>query len=285
MEWQDNMKWEAEDVYLNGKSDFFRAYQGEDLLWEESNSISSERYLVMEQTTDSNSAKISYTTDGDLSPVFYYSKDGVNFTRWDYSEITLEDKGDKVYFYGVNNGAVSDYYNHFSIDSGYGGFVKIYGNLKALNHIDIPYLEYNYEFYFLFYRCIGIGDCRELVLPYGSKSGAFAKMFYHCDNLNYPPVIPKMDMSDNDMYYGMFEYCKVIKEITCLTYSPSYKACRNWLWNGSYNYLADEAREGNLPNENSPTFIKRKGVRWASGGNVWDYGFNAIPPYFNIIEK
>ena len=32
-------------------------------------------------------------------------------------------------------------------------------------------------------------------------------------------------------------------------------------WN--YNYLADEVLEGNLPNEYSPTFIKRKGVSWA----------------------
>lgn len=272
------MVWEAEDVFLNNKSDFFKVYKGDELYWEEPNSVSSERYLVMEQTTDSTSAKISYTTDGTLSPVFYYSTDGVNFIRWDYSVIRLEDKGDKVYFYGVNNGAVSDYYNHFSIDSGYNGFVKIYGNLKALNHIDIPYLEYNNEFYFLFYRCMGIVDCRELVLPYGSKSGAFAKMFYHCDNLDYPPVIPKMDMSDNNMYYGMFEYCEDIKEITCLTYSPSRDACRNWLWNSHYNNLADEVLEGNLPNEYSPTFIKRKGVRW-------ERNYNGIPPYFNVIEK
>lgn len=279
MEWQDNMKWEAEDVYLNGKSDFFRAYQGEDLLWEESNSVSSERYLVMEKAKDFGGiVKITYITDGDLSPVFYYSKDGVNFTRWDYSEITLTNKGEKVYFYGVNNSAVSNYYSHFSIDDRNLASVKIYGNLKALNHIDIPYLEYNYEFYFLFYKCNAIFDCRELVLPYGSKTMAFSKMFYHCDNLDYPPVIPKMDMYDNDMYYGMFEYCDSIKEITCLTYSPSTDACHNWLWNSNYNYLADEAREGNLPNENSPTFIKRKGVRWARS-------YNGIPPYFNVIEK
>lgn len=279
MEWQDNMKWEAEDVYLNGKSDFFRAYQGEDLLWEESNSVSSERYLVMEKAKDFTSiVKITYITDGDLSPVFYYSKDGVNFTRWDYSEITLTNKGEKVYFYGVNNSAVSNYYSHFSIDDRNLGSVKIYGNLKALNHIDIPYLEYNYEFYFLFYRCIGIFDCRELVLPYGSKTSAFSKMFYHCDNLNYAPIIPKMDMSDNDMYHGMFEYCDNIREITCLTYSPSYKACENWLWNSRYNYLVDEVRKGNLPNENSPTFIKRKGVYWYTG-------YDGIPPYFNVIEK
>jgi hypothetical protein len=227
-----------------------------------------------------NPVEISYTTNGGISPVFYYSKDGVNFTRWDYSEIRLSDKGEKVYFYGVNNGAVSNYYNHFSIVStvGYGGDVKIYGNLKALNHIDIPYLEYDAEFYFLFYKCTGIEDCRELVLPYGTKSYAFAKMFYHCDYLDYPPVIPKMDMYDNDMYYCMFEYCDSIKEITCLTYSPSADACSSWLWNSHYNYLAGEAREGNLPNEYSPTFIKRKGVRWARS-------YNGIPPYFNVIEK
>lgn len=273
------MVWEAEDVFLNNRSDFFKVYKGDELYWEERNSISTERYLVMEQTTD-YTAKISYTTDGDLSPVFYYSKDGVNFTRWDYSEISLSDKGEKVYFYGVNNGVVSDYYNHFSIVCVQGNIecVKIYGNLKALNHIDIPYLEYNYEFYFLFYMCIAIKDCRELVLPYGTKTGAFSKMFYHCDNLDYPPVIPKMYMSDNDMYYGMFEYCDSIKEITCLSYSPSTDACRNWLWRSNYNYLADEAAKGNLPNEYSPTFIKRKGVRWARS-------YNGIPPYFNVIEK
>lgn len=273
------MVWEAEDVFLNNKSDFFRVYKGDELYWEESNNISTERYLVMEQKYG-NPVEISYTTNGGISPIFYYSKDGVNFIRWDYSKISLSKKGEKVYFYGVNNGAVSNSNNHFSIVSnvGSGGDVKIYGNLKALNHIDIHYLEYDAEFYFLFHNCTGIEDCSELVLPFGSKTSAFSKMFYHCDYLRYTPVIPKMDMSDNNMYYGMFEYCENIKVIACLTYSPSSKGCKNWLWNSDYTYLTDEAREGRLPNKYSPTFIKRKGVSWSRSQN-------GIPLYFNVIEK
>lgn len=289
MEWQDNMKWEAEDVYLNGKSDFFRAYQGEDLLWEDTNSVSSERYLVIECTY--GTVYVTYKSDGTYSPSFEYSYDGVNFKWWVKEEIsnasglyaeyeTIDIKeGEKlyirrVYTYGYDKedypSKVSDLDNHFDIHASpqdfYKGKCKIYGNLKALTNIDIPYLEYSMEFDYLFANSDAYMDCSKLVLPYGSKRAAFRGMFLDCINLTKAPVIPKMDMNLSDamyMYQWMFKRCWILEEITCLTYAPSTDACLGWLWGaGSSN----------------TTFIKRKGVNWT-------HSESGIPLDFNIIEK
>lgn len=270
------MVWEAEDVFLNNKSDFFKVYKGDELYWEESNSISTEKYLVIECTNQA--VYVDYVGDGNKSPVFYISTTGEDgsFTRWDLTSKYLS-KGDKLYLYGNNKGSISDEVNHFDIrrieytDSDWvsgswgdytnNGKVKIYGNLKALTNIDIPYLQYDYEFYGLFQGSNAIEDCSGLVLPFGSKTMAFKKMFYKCNYLRLAPEIPKMDMGNN-MYEGMFYNCGSLKEITCLTYSPSTNACFDWLYGaGSSNTI----------------FTKRKGVNWVRANN-------GIPSKFRIIE-
>lgn len=271
------MVWEAEDVFLNNKSDFFKVYKGDELYWEESNSISTEKYLVIECTNQA--VYVDYIGDGNKSPVFYISTTGEDgsFTRWNLTSKYLS-KGDKIYLYGNNKGSISDEVNHFDIrritytDSDWvsgswgdytnNGKVKIYGNLKALTNIDIPYLQYDYEFYGLFQGSDAIEDCSGLVLPFGSKTMAFKKMFYKCGSLSLAPEIPKMDMGNN-MYEGMFYNCYALYKITCLTYSPSTDACFDWLYGaGSTNYTV---------------FTKRKGVNWVRANN-------GIPSKFRIIE-
>lgn len=270
------MVWEAEDVFLNNKSDFFKVYKGDELYWEESNNISTEKYLVIECTNES--IQVDYIGDGNKSPVFYISTTGVDgsFTRWNLSTKTLY-KGDKLYLYGNNKGSISDEVNHFDIrritsgNDSFGsvdwgeytnnGKAKIYGNLKALTNIDIPYLQYDYEFYGLFQGSDAIEDCSGLILPFGSKTIAFKKMFYKCGSLSLAPEIPKMDMGNN-MYEAMFYNCGSLKEITCLTYSPSTDACSNWLYGAG---------------SSTTTFTKRKGVNWVRANN-------GIPSKFRIIE-
>lgn len=271
------MVWEAEDIFLNNKSNFFKVYKGDELYWQESNNISTEKYLVIECTNEA--IEVQYISDGYISPVFYISTTGEDgsFTRWNLSTKYLS-KGQKLYLYGNNSGSISAEYNHFDIrrvettDSSFGtvewgsstnnGKAKIYGNLKALTNINIPYLQYNYEFYGLFMESDAIEDCSGLVLPFGSKTMAFKKMFYKCSNLSLAPEIPKMNMNNN-MYEGMFYNCRSLKEITCLTYSPSTDACFDWLYGAG---------------SSSTTFTKRKGVSWVRANN-------GIPSKFTIIEK
>ena len=46
---------------------------------------------------------VGMTNYNDNAPVLYQSTDKENWTLWDYSDITLQNVGDRVYFYGENN--------------------------------------------------------------------------------------------------------------------------------------------------------------------------------------
>lgn len=251
-------KWVAEDIYLNDKNDFFKVYFGDDLVWQRP-----QNYLIIECTEDF--LDMEYTTDGNKTPLFYYSKDGINFSEWDYKKIRLR-YGEKLYLYGNNKESISDELNHFDTDLYSGGKCKIYGNLKALTNRDVEYLEYDYEFYGLFKNCTGITDISKLILPSGSKNMAFKKMFYECYGLTKGCVIPPVDMKNN-MYESMFYDCRSLESLTCLTKSPSTNACYNWLYQAGYNVTGAK-------------FYIKRGMY-----GKWQRNFSGIPTNFHIIEK
>lgn len=279
-------KWEGtKEVYYKGKNDIYRAYKGEELLWQKE--YTNTEYLVIECVYESVIFK--YETDGNKSPKFYVSKltkeeaeQGItptSFENFNLNQVIYLYEGEKLYIYGDNQKSISNENNHFMIsrikttgndsfggnwnDYTNNGQVKIYGNLKALTNKEIPYLQYDYEFYGLFKNNTTIVDCSELVLPFGSKYMAFKKLFYGCQILGKTPIIPNVEMK-NEMYEGMFYGCPYLEEITCLTYSPSTDACFMWLYDA-----------GKLIS--NPTFYKKKGVEWTIGDN-------GIPSRFNIVE-
>ena len=62
------------------------------------------------------------TNQSTTTPVLYYSTDGINFSQWDFSTITLANIGDKVYFYGDNPTGIGKNVTLFS-SNGYSTFV------------------------------------------------------------------------------------------------------------------------------------------------------------------
>ena len=74
-----------------------------------------------------NFASVRYTTNGEISPNFEYSTDGVNFTKWEYQTL----KASTIYLRGVNNQRISDMNNHLVIIDD-DGSSSISGNIMSL---------------------------------------------------------------------------------------------------------------------------------------------------------
>lgn len=138
------------------------------------------------------------------SPVLYYSSDCIYWTRWDYSDITLRNAGDKVYFYGYNPNGVNktqleDKYSRFTMT----GSISASGDLTTLIN-----------------QAGGVDDL--------SGIDGFSYLFRYCSALTTPPELPSTTLGDS-CYSGLFGDC------TSLTTAPELPATT--LATGCYSYM------------------------------------------------
>ena len=167
-------------------------------------------------------------------PYISYSKDGVNWIEWDYTNITVV-KDDFVYFKGVNNrisNSISDYSTFTS-----NGRFNASGNIMSLLYGDdyegkLDLSGKDYCFDKLFYDCYGLITSPELPATTLS-SYCYSYMFYGCTSLKSAPALPATTLSSN-CYDGMFWSCGKITTAPALPattlsnscYSNMFRQCR-----------------------------------------------------------
>lgn len=136
------------------------------------------------------------------SPVLYWSTDKENWTQWDYSNITLANAGDKVYFYGNNpngvNGAINS--SSFAIT----GNVAVSGDITTLITREGTNTVPAYCFNALFQNC-DITSAPELPAT-TLGDGCYLSMFKGCTSLTTAPALPATTLATN-CYWGMFNGC------------------------------------------------------------------------------
>ena len=142
-------------------------------------------------------------------PRFDYSKDGVNWTRWDYSTISVN-KGDVICFKG-NNGSISKSladYSEFNFRFPYK--ISASGNIMSLLYGDdyegkISLSGKNYCFYKLFYGCKYLTNAPELPAT-TLATRCYDSMFYDCTSLIKAPELPATKLATY-CYSDMFNGC------------------------------------------------------------------------------
>ena len=167
------------------------------------------------------------------SPNLMYSLDGINWTQWNYSTITLS-KDDILYLKGDNSSGFStsnSKYNKFSIT----GKVELGGNIMSLlygdNFENNNTLPGTYTFYQLFYNCTGIISAKDLILPATTLANyCYYGMFRGCTSLTEAPELPATTLAQS-CYNYMFQGC------TSLTTAPELKATT--LASGCYSHMFD----------------------------------------------
>ena len=168
-------------------------------------------------TANTAGSTIALSNNGGNAPDIKYSRDGVNWTQWDYSAITLTNAGDYVYMKGDNS-------QGFSSSSSNSRFVmtgSIAGSGNIMSLIDngncqTLIIPCNYCFYYLFYGCTSLTSAPELP-AITLANYCYCWMFYGCSSLTIAPELPAITLA-NYCYYSMFDNC------TSLTVAPELPA-------------------------------------------------------------
>ena len=188
-------------------------------------------------------------------PYISYSKDGVNWIEWDYTNITV-DSGDFVYFKGVNNriSSGSSQMNYSTFTST--GKISASGNIMSLLYGDdyedkLSLIGNSYCFYRLFYNCKSLTTAPSLPATKLSTL-CYYNMFYGCESLATAPALPATTLADS-CYDSMFYGC------SSLTTAPELPATT--LANGCYKYMFRNCTKlnyvkANFTTEPSSTYTK-----------------------------
>ena len=166
-----------------------------------------------------DAATISLTNNGGNTPNMLYSRDGITWTEWDYSAISIA-TGDTLFMKGTNPLGFSSsgtVYSKFNMT----GSVAVSGNIMALitggatSSLDIPN---NYCFYSLFDGCTSLVSVNKNMLPATTLTeSCYDSMFIGCTSLTTAPELPATTLA-NYCYEYMFSGC------TSLTTAPELPA-------------------------------------------------------------
>ena len=163
------------------------------------------------------------TNTGDTKPTIYISSNKSAWTQWDYTTITLDNVGDRVYMYGNNPNGIgrsSSNYSKFTMS----GQIAAGGDCTTLLDIDGTTSVPTYAFVSLFVICTSLFVPPELPATTLSNN-CYQYMFQNCTNLATVPKLPAMVIASRS-YSEMFFAC------TSLTTAPELPATTL----GSYCY-------------------------------------------------
>ena len=169
-----------------------------------------------------NASVIKLNNNG-RTPDIKYSKNGTNWTQWDYTELTIN-ANTKMYFKGDNGFTFSWYLNgavkYCSFYKVSGGKVLAGGNIMSLlddgacTRTEVG----NYCFYELFSGFKGLDIDDSFILPATTLGlSCYEYMFLGCSNLTKAPELPATTLSGS-CYSNMFRNC------TSLTTAPELPA-------------------------------------------------------------
>ena len=203
----------VEKIIFRNKETYNRLYQGSELLFEVQKEPVEWKGLTF---TALEPSTILYTPS--TVSTAQYSYDAVNWETADNVTLNLN-TGDKVYFRGNITGDQS--YSNFDSNSAIftmTGKIGASGSIMSLqagNPQDTT-LNYNCEFYRMFYNCTSLVKAPELPAT-TLKSDCYKGMFFKCKNLLTAPELPATTL-ESYCYNNMFTQC------TSLTTAPSLPA-------------------------------------------------------------
>ena len=191
---------------------------------------------------------LSLSNEGGNAPVLYYSRDAVNWTRWDYSAITFT-SGSPLYMYGDNPDGIGSYYiDNFSElfkystfvassnGSSGGGKFRVEGDIMSLLS----------------------GEKKVTAIP---AMYCFYRLFKDCDLLTAAPDLTAASLP-MDSYAEMFSGCTNLGYVRCLATTLYHDSTADWMSNTSA----------------TGTFVK-------AGGATWPRGVSGIPEGWTVLNE
>ena len=156
-------------------------------------------------TSQKNNSKIGYAVHGTINKDIYISTDGINWSPWDGSVITLNN-GEYRYIWNKKNTLNIDLNNYFRF--GISGSISASGNVNSM----INFSElYDYCYDGLFYNCAGLTNAPDLPAITLAK-GCYRQMFSFCTGLTTAPDLPATNLAQY-CYTQMFSVCTSLTSI------------------------------------------------------------------------
>lgn len=210
--------WKADYISYKGNTNFKRAYQGAELVWERESKIGSSFYIkaVTDCELDFSNLKSS-----SVMKIKYSLNERDNWKTL-YDTIFVLNKGDIIYLENVSNGYhnmnnKSNIRTLFGVNSGkinIGGDIRTIVFSKESVGRDILSLKYyNYDYAFSgYFSGLPIVSARDLILPFTELSNyCYWKMFANCKYLEKSPKLPSTTLSQY-CYYELFKNCTSLVE-------------------------------------------------------------------------
>lgn len=168
-------------------------------------------------TAKSADATVSLSNVNGNTPVLEYSTDGITWTSWDYSAISVA-SGSSVYFRGDNLSGFSksDAYSCFSLSGTFEAKGNIMSLIDSVNFNSIKDIPNDYCFKQLFISCSGLTKAPKLPAT-GLTKYCYEGLFRGCSGLLKTPTLPATTVTDS-CYKSMFRDC------TSLTTTPTLPA-------------------------------------------------------------
>lgn len=220
--------WKAEYISYKGNTNFIRAYQGEELVWERESKIGSPFYIkaVTDCELDFSNLKSSA-----VSKIKYSLNERDNWKIL-YDTIFVLNKGDVIYLQNVSDGYhkmnnENKVRTLFDVNSGkinIGGDIRtiVYSEGMGRDLLSLKYYGYTYAFVGYF-SGLPIVSASDLILPFTELSDScYRRMFADCEYLEKSPKLPATTLGDY-CYYSMFENCSALTQAPEL---PALKVSR-----------------------------------------------------------
>lgn len=288
------MMWNADYIAYKGNTNFGRAYQGAELVWERESKIVSPFYIkaVTDCELDFSNLKSS-----SVMKIKYSLNERDNWKTL-YDTIFVLNKGDVIYLQNISDGYHNmNYVNNirtlFDVNSGkinIGGDIRTIVFSKGGVGRDLLSLKYYGSYAFSgYFSGLPIVSARDLILPFTELSGycywkmfadceylekvpkltatvladyCYYEMFINCTSLTTAPELPATELADN-CYQSMFYKCNALNKITCLATDMSANYC-------TFNWVGGVSSTG--------TFYKHHDM------SSWSTGTSGIPTGWEIID-
>ena len=178
------------------------------------NDFSASKYLTF---TSVGTTKISLSNSVSRNPVLYYSTDAVNWTQWDYSELTFT-ANNPLYICGDNPEGLNTSSSHYSQFVSSGDLFSVSGDIMSLldKTEDMLVIPCDYCFVFLFLGCANLTSGPSLPAT-TLADNCYVCLFQDCTGLKTAPELPAATMKTS-CYHSMFFGC------TGLTTAPALPA-------------------------------------------------------------
>ena len=183
-------------------------------------------YLCFKANTAGSTIALSNTS---ISPNIEYSRDKNTWTTWDYSALTLQNVGDKIYMRGSNPNGIGQTETNVSkfIMT---GSISVKGNIMTLidkvgETLIIPS---NYCFRNLFRQCTSLVEAN-ISLPATTLTNyCYDNIFRDCTNLIKAPVLVATNANYTGCYRSLFNGCNALNKI--ITYAQTIGDNSTELW-------------------------------------------------------